>query len=133
MRNMRPPAATGRLYTCADGRLCLPQLRGGEGTLRQTRVAETDLDLDKAVPSDARAHGQRQLAKNELEMRDLQSFCREGDLAVGGQRGGIDMGGEGDLGLGSRNDENRSLNTEHVYLFKGHGWLRPSGQSPGAG
>ena len=91
------------------GGLRLAHLRGGEDALRETRVAEADLDLNNAVPPDARAHGERQLAEDELEMRDLQPLRRQSDLAVGGEGSRLEMGAEGRLGFGGRYDEDGRL------------------------
>ena len=40
-------------------------------------------DLDHPVATDTRAHGERQVAKDELEIGDLQTFGRHSDFAVG--------------------------------------------------
>ena len=71
--------------------LGLPHLRGGEGALRETRVAEPHLDFNDPVAPDTRAHGQRQTAKYKLEMRNLQPLRRQGDLAVGGKASRLEM------------------------------------------
>jgi hypothetical protein len=77
MRTCFPAAAVGSRHS-------LPDLRGSEARW-QIRIAETDLDLDDAVPPDARAHGERQAKEGELEMRDLQALCSDGDLPIGGK------------------------------------------------
>ena len=64
MNDTRDPATTGCLGSRACGGLGLPHLRGGEGTLRQPRVAEADLDFNLGVPPDARAHRERQIFGN---------------------------------------------------------------------
>jgi hypothetical protein len=61
----------------------LPHLRGSEGIFRQPWIAEPELDFDHAIAADARAHGQRQAAENELKMRDLQSFARGNNMTAG--------------------------------------------------
>jgi hypothetical protein len=107
----RPTSARPR-----DG-LGLAHLRGGEGAPRQTRVAKPHFDFDYAVAPDARAHGKRQTTEDELEMRDLQSLCRQGDLAIGGKASRLEMDADCELGVGGGNDENGSLNLKHGDLF----------------
>jgi hypothetical protein len=48
------------------GGLGLAHLRGGEGALRQTRVAEPHFDFDDAVAPDARAHSQRHVRRQRM-------------------------------------------------------------------
>ena len=93
--------------------LSLPHLIGGEGALRQARIAEADLNFDDAVATNARTHGKRQAMEDELEIRDLQSLRSDGDLAIGGEPRGLEIGAESDLGLGGGDDENGSLNAKH--------------------
>ena len=122
------PAARARAWASAC-RICaaVNELFGSR------RVAEADLDLDEAVAPDARAHGERHARMDELEMRDLQPLAAQGDLAVGGERGRPQLDAERRAGFGGRNDDDGSLNPEHGDLLNEHGWLRPSGQIPGAG
>src|SRR5580693_5164751 len=80
-----------------------------------------------------REHGERKFAEDELEMCDLQPLRRQSDLTIRGEGCRPQMGAEGHPGFGRRDDKDGSLNTEHVDLSKEHGWLRPSGRSPGAG
>ena len=90
MRARRPAA-----MPCAAPRprsdLGLPHLRGGEGALRQPRVAEPHLDFDDAVAADARAHGKGQTAEEELQMRNLQPLRCQGYLAVGSEASRAEM------------------------------------------
>jgi hypothetical protein len=65
-----------------------------------------------------------------LEMRNLQSLRRDGNLAIGGKTGPADPVAEGLSGLESGNDENRGLNAEHRDLFDERARLGPSGQNP---
>jgi len=55
-------------------------------------------------------------AEDELEMRDLQALRREGNLAVGSEPRRANLLAKRQLGVGGRNDENGSLNLEHVNL-----------------
>jgi hypothetical protein len=95
----------------------LPHLIGSECTLRQARVAKADLNFDDTIPTDARTHGERQAMEDELEIRDLQPFRSHGDLAVGVEPRGLEINPESDLGLSGRDDENGSLNAEHLNLI----------------
>lgn len=99
------------------GGLSLPHLRGGEGALRQTWVAEPHFDFDDAVTPDARTHSQRQATEDELEMCNLQPLRRQGDLAVGGEASRLEMDADCELGVGGGDDENGSLNLKHENLF----------------
>src|SRR5260221_13717516 len=76
----RRPAARHRRDPRPRGGFSLPHLRGSEGIFRQPWIAEPELDFDHAIAADARAHGQRQAAENELKMRDLQSFARGNNM-----------------------------------------------------
>jgi hypothetical protein len=96
--------------------LSLPHLIGGESALRQTRVAKADLNFDDAVATNARAYGKRQAMEGELEIGDLQSFRSYGDLSVGSEPRGLEIGPESGLGLGGGDDENGSLNAKHLNL-----------------
>jgi hypothetical protein len=93
-----------------------PHLIGGERAFRQARVAKADLTLDDAVATNARTYGKRQAMEDELEIRDLQSFRRHSDLAVGSEPRGLEIGPESGLGLGGGDDENGSLNAKHLNL-----------------
>jgi hypothetical protein len=99
------------------GGLGLPHLRGGKRAPRQTRVAEPHFDFDDSVAPDARAHGQRQTAEDELKMRHLQPLRRQGDLAIGGEASRLEMDADCELGVGGGDDENGSLNLKHENLF----------------
>ena len=96
--------------------LSLPHLIGSEGALRQARVAKADLNFDDAVATNARAYGKRQAMEDELEIGDLESFRSDGDLSVGSEPRGLEIGRESGLGLGGGDDENRSLNAKHLKL-----------------
>jgi hypothetical protein len=102
----------------ASGGLRMQQLRGGEQALRQAWIAEVHLDHDDAVRSHPRADGRRQIAEDELEMRDLQAFRGYGDFAIGSEANSAEMMAKRLPGLSSGDDEDRSLNPEHVDLFK---------------
>src|SRR5277367_4484512 len=78
------PPKPRRAVPCPRGGLGLPQLIGGDGALRKTRITEADLDFGYSVASNARAHGERPAAKDELEMGDFQPLGRKRDLAVRG-------------------------------------------------
>lgn len=67
--------------------LGLAHLLRREGTPRQAKLAEAKFDLDEAVPPDARARGERQVVKLDLEMRHLQPFAAMGDFASRDDRG----------------------------------------------
>ena len=111
----------------------LPDLGGCEGSRRQTRITEADLDFDNAVAADPRTHGQRQVEECELEMRDLQPLRRDSDFPIGGKTCPAETAAKRLPGFGGGKDENRSLNSEHDDLFKEHDWFRRSGQNPGVG
>jgi hypothetical protein len=96
--------------------LSLPHLIGGEGALRQARVAKADLNFDDAVATNARAYGKRQAMEDELEIGDLQPFRRHRDLSVGSEPRGLKIGPESGLGVGGGDDENGSLNAKHLNL-----------------
>jgi hypothetical protein len=96
----------------------LPDLGGGEGARRQTRIAEADFDLDDAIAPNARADGERQIEEDELEMRDLQPLRRNGDFPVGGKGRPTEVGAKRLLGFRGGNNDDRSLNSEHGDLFK---------------
>jgi hypothetical protein len=96
--------------------LSLPHLIGSEGALRQAWVAETDLNFDDSVATNARTRGKRQAMEDELEIRDLQPFRSDGDLSVGSEPRGLEIGPESGLGLGGGDDENGSLNAKHLNL-----------------
>jgi hypothetical protein len=125
--NARAPAVHAAPRRPAPGGgLGLPHLLGGEGALRQTRVAEPHLDFDDAVPPDARAHGQRQTTEDELEMRDLQALRRQGDLAISGEASRLEMDADCELGVGGGDDENGSLNLKHGNLFSTNAFGSPA-------
>ena len=106
------------LRPCPASFCGLPDLRGGEGAGRESRIAETNLDFDDAVSPHPRAHGERQLEEGELEMGDLQSLRRDGDLAIGGKACRTETMAKGLLDFGGGNDQDRSLNLEHDDLFQ---------------
>ena len=83
------------------GGISFAHLRCREDALRQARVADFHLNFDDAVATDARAHGKRQVAKNELEIRDLKTLRGQGDLAVGGESGSLEMDSKSQVGVGS--------------------------------
>jgi hypothetical protein len=109
----RNPAVAWRAKPRTGCGLSLPHLIGSEGALRQARVAEADLNFDHAVATNARTHGKRQATEGELEIRDLQPLRSDGDLAIGGEPRGLEIGPESDLRLGGGDDENGSLNAKH--------------------
>ena len=112
----RGPAVAWRAKPRTGRGLSLPHLIGSEGALRQARVAKADLNFDDAVATNARTYGKRQAMEDELEIRDLQPFRSDGDLAIGSEPRGLEIGPESDLGLGGGDDENGSLNAKHLNL-----------------
>jgi hypothetical protein len=112
----RRPALACRAKPRAGRDFSLPHLIGGEGALWQARVAKADLNFDDAVTTNARAYGKRQAMEDELEIRDLQPFRSDGDLSVGSEPRGLEIGPESGLGLGGGDDENGSLNAKHLNL-----------------
>jgi hypothetical protein len=87
--------------------LSLPHLIGGEGALRQARVAEADLDFDGAVATNARTDSERQATECDLKIRNLQPFRSHGDFAIGSEPRGLEIGTERDLGAGGRDYRSR--------------------------
>jgi hypothetical protein len=114
--NPRGPNVAWRAKPRTGRGLSLPHLIGGEGAFRQARVAKADLNFDDAVATNARTHGKRQAMEGELEIGDLQSFRSYGDLSVGSEPRGLELGPESRLGLGGGDDENGSLNAKHLNL-----------------
>jgi hypothetical protein len=111
----------------------LPDLGGGEGPRGQTRIAETDLDLDNAVAADPRAHSKRQVEEGELEMRDLQPLRRDGNFPIGGKGGPAKAPAKCLPGFESGDNEKRSLNPEHCDLFKEQDWTNTARKKSGCG
>src|SRR5208282_72845 len=101
-RSTRPrePALASRAEPRAGRGFSLPHLIGGEGAFRQARVAQADLNFDHAVATNTRANGKRQAVEDELEIRDLQPFCRHRDLPVGREPGGLEVDAESQPGVG---------------------------------
>ena len=56
--------------------------------------------------------------EDKLEIRDLQPLRRDRDLAIGGDPRVLEICPESDLGLGSRNDADGSLNAKHVNSLR---------------
>src|SRR5690242_7736477 len=83
--SVRSAARPRRLVSRPGSRYGLTDLGGSEGARRQPGVAETDFDLDDAVPAHAPAHGKLKLEESELEVRGPQPLCRDGDLTIGGK------------------------------------------------
>jgi hypothetical protein len=71
---------------------------------REDGLREAWSPFDDAVATDARARGKRQVAKNELEMRDLLTLRRRGDLAVGVESGSLELDTKSKLGVGGRDN-----------------------------
>ena len=90
----------------------MPNLSGGEGARRQTRIAEADLNLDNAVTANTRAHGKGQIEEGELEMRNFQSLRCNSDFPIGGKTRPAKAAAKHLSGVGRGNDEDRSLNPD---------------------
>jgi hypothetical protein len=82
------------------------------------RVTDTEANLDEPIFPNARRDGERDTGMDDLEIRYLDTLPAACDFVPSGHRRRTDLHAEGLARFGRRNNDDGSLNLEHMDLLK---------------